>query len=158
MSKNSVVALYFEKTTVLRLIDHAEASPEHMPTFAGPAAGPALWLVGDKGIYLFSNGLPAIMANGELDRSGGGPGRRLVCYAEGCHRELDPVEAWRPIHNAIDGGNDFTITVDRLADVRDVIDHANAHVVVVTDGDAWEAFTESEFALAYERPAAGAVN
>ena len=98
------------------------------------------------------------MANGELDRSGGGPGRRLVCYAEGCHRDNDPFEAWRPIHNAIDGGNDFAITVDRLADVRDVIDHANAHIVVVTDGDAWEAFTEGEFALAYERPAATAVN
>lgn len=158
MSENSVVALYFEKSAVLRLVEHAEVSPNHLPTFAGPAAGPALWLVGDKGIYLMSNGLPALMAKGELDRSGGGPGRRLVCYAEGCHREEDPIEDWWPIHNAIDGGNDFTITVDRLADVRDVIAQAIDHIVVVTDGDAWEAFTESEFALTYERPAAGAVN
>ena len=39
-----------------------------------------------------------------------------------------------------------------------MIEQANAHVVIVTDGDAWEAFTEAEFALAYERLAAGAVN
>ena len=158
MSAGSVVALSFEKTLVLRLIDHAEASPEHLPTLAGPAAGPALWLVGDKGIYLMSNGSPAIMANGELDMSGGGPGRRLVCYAEGCHRENDPFEDWWPIHNAIDDGNDFSITLDRLADLRSVIGEANEHVVVVTDGDAWEAFTESEFALTYENPVAAAVN
>jgi len=106
-----------------------------------------------------SNGAPALLANGDLDQSSGKISQRLfVCYAEGCHREHDPFEAWRPIHNAICGGDDFSITVDRLADVRDVIEQAEAHVVIVTDGDAWEAFTESEFALAYERPAAGAVN
>lgn len=155
MTESHVVALYFEKAAVLRLIEHAEAAPKHLPTFAGPAAGPALWLVGDKGIYLIGNGSPAIMANGEL---GDGPGRRLVCYAEGCHREHDPVENWWPIHNAIAGGDDFNIPIDRLPDVRDVIEQADAHVVIVTDGEAWEAFTESEFSLTYVQAAAGAAN
>ncbi len=157
MSGSSVVALYFEKAPVLRLIDHAEASPEHLPTFDGPAAGPALWLVGDKGIYLMSNGAPAMLANGDPDGFGGKTSqRRFVCYAGGCSVEDDP--AWRPVHAAICGGDDFCITVDRLADVRDAVEESDGHVVIVTDGDAWEAFTESEFSLAYEKPAAGAAN
>ncbi len=156
MSASRVVALPFEKAAVLRLIAHAEASPAYLPNFGRPALGPALWLVGDRGIYLMSNGAPPTPANSDLAASGGEPLQRR-CYAAGCSAQ-DPIDAWRPIHQAIRDGDDFCITVDRLADLRDAVEQSNDHVLVVTDGEAWEAFTESEFEFAYERPASGAVN
>lgn len=153
MSVSSVVALPFDKSAVLRLIAHAEASPGHLPSFDRPVPEPALWLVGDKGIYLMSNGLPALLADGELDTSGGETSRRrLVCYAGGCSVE-DHVDDWWPIHEAICGGDDFCITVDRLADLRDAVEQSDGHVLVVTDGEVWEAYTESEFTAAYDRQA-----
>jgi hypothetical protein len=150
VSEGNLVVLFFDKLQVLHLINHAEASPEHRPTYFETTAGPALWLVGDKGIYLMSNGAPAMLANGELDASGGQKSQRLfVCYAEGCHREDDPVEYWWPIHNAVSDGDDFSITVDQLAEVRDVIERSYEHIVLVTDGDACKVYTESEFSAAY---------
>jgi hypothetical protein len=77
VSEGNLVVLFFDKLQVLHLINHAEASPEHRPTYFETTAGPALWLVGDKGIYLMSNGAPAMLANGELDASGGQKPQRL---------------------------------------------------------------------------------
>lgn len=148
MPASSVVALPFEKFAVLRLIAHAETSPGHLPSLDRPVPAPALWLVGDQGIYLMSNGAPAMPADGKTAQP------RFVCYAGGCSVE-DHADDWRPIHQAIRGGEDFCITVDRLEDVRDAVEQSNNHVVLVTDGAIWETYTESEFAAAYNRPASG---
>ena len=151
MSDAISVALGFEKSEVGRLLVHAENATEHLPHYGEPAKGPALWLVGDKGIYLMSNGIPALMANGELDSTGGGEGRRFVSYASGCSPDDDP-DHWLALHNAICGGDDFVILVDNLANLRDVTEKADDFVVIVTDGDACQAYTESEFAQAHPEP------
>ena len=40
------------------LMDHARSCKEWRASYAGPATGPGLVLVGDHGIYLMSNGTP----------------------------------------------------------------------------------------------------
>lgn len=148
MPEPSFVGWTFDKTAVQRLVDHARTAPEHLPLYGELAKRAALWIVGDEGIYLMSNGSPALMAVGELDRSGGGPGRRWICYANYCSPD-DPPDYWAHIHKAVRGGNDFVIAVDALANLQAVIDRADDVVVIVTDGAACQAYTADEFTQGY---------
>jgi hypothetical protein len=63
---NGEVVLKFDKAIVWRLVDHARNSPESLPSYGRARPKRALWLVGDSGIYLMSNGSPAIDEKGNL--------------------------------------------------------------------------------------------
>ena len=60
--------IHFERASVARLLAHSRAAPSHEPSYAEryanirPTAG--LWLVGDQGVYLMSNGRPALPMDG----------------------------------------------------------------------------------------------
>jgi hypothetical protein len=57
-----MIELRFPLRDVLALADHAIAAPGHEPSYSNTLDGTtptaALWLVGDEGLYLMSNGLP----------------------------------------------------------------------------------------------------
>ena len=92
--------LHFDHALVARLLAHATAAKEHMPTFA-QSCDPAfvkdgkvehtripagLMLVGDDGLYLMSNGMPAL----------GDPRGRanLVAYAREADPETSPEDSY----------------------------------------------------------------
>jgi hypothetical protein len=57
-----MIELRFPLRDILALADHAIAAPDHKPSYSNTLDGTtptaALWLVGDEGLYLMSNGLP----------------------------------------------------------------------------------------------------
>ena len=140
------VTLRFDKTTVQRLWEHARSAPKSLPAYGEKNADPALWLVGDRGIYLMSNGEPAISFAGEImdpRLAEGVP--RLVAYAEGCHPE-DDRKHWRPIHSSIANGDDFTITIS-LADIGQALESAETEIVFAIDRPSLTAMSD----VAYRR-------
>lgn len=112
----------FPATLVRRLIKHAEEAADHRPTYSQltaaeyradgkegdfnasesdvrPGSIPAgLWLVGDSGVYLMSNGKPGL----DLD---GGP-RQVVAYAKGIDPDVDGHEAADDRKRRSFGGDD----------------------------------------------------
>jgi hypothetical protein len=81
------VKLHFDGKAVAELIAHAKAAPEHRPLYGDQAtAKPGLWLVGDDGVYLMSNGLPPLPGNGAK------PNR--VVKARECDPEKVDFEDW----------------------------------------------------------------
>jgi len=89
----------FALRDVLAVAEHAIAAREHKPSFTNSLDGttptPALWFVGDEGLYLMSNGLP-----GQPHPDGGD--RLLVVYADGYHTAMSK----HAIADEI-GGDDF---------------------------------------------------
>jgi hypothetical protein len=75
-----MIQLRFPLRDVLALAEHAIAAPDHKPSYSNTLDGTtptaALWLVGDEGLYLMSNGLPA-----QQHPTGGD--RLHVVYADG---------------------------------------------------------------------------
>lgn len=97
--------LHFDIEQVKPLMDHARSCTEWGATFAGPAKGPALWLVGDQGIYLMSNGQPYLPKPGVTE-----PNHSLVVYAEECNPDKDP-DGWWDAKEAYYGGDDGSDTI-----------------------------------------------
>lgn len=74
--------LTFERSGVNELLRHTRAAPRHATLYNDPTtAKPGLWLVGDEGVYLMSNGEPALLAPGHT-------GGRKIVYAS----EVDPTK------------------------------------------------------------------
>ncbi|UGA41212.1 abortive infection family protein [Bradyrhizobium quebecense] len=109
---NGDVILKFEVATVWRLVDHARNAPISMPWYGRTRPKRALWLVGDAGIYLMSNGQPAMDQKGNLIKKKKSVGvQRLVAPALGCDPTCNSFEDWWPLHGAIDNGSDFSIAI-----------------------------------------------
>lgn len=112
--------LHFDRDLVSRLLTHTDAATEHSPTVAQladkafhregvtaqyPAISeldltkiPAgLWLVGDLGIYLMSNGNPGLVGEKGIGN--------LVAYAEEADPNLNP-EGWYDMKLASFGADD----------------------------------------------------
>jgi hypothetical protein len=53
------IILRFKTKDIRKLIEHCRKSKKHGAAY-GQGNGPALWLVHDEGIYLMSNGIPAM--------------------------------------------------------------------------------------------------
>lgn len=89
-----------------RLIEHAANAPETAPLY-GDETGRGLWLVGDHGVYLMSNGRP------EMDKSGD----QHVVYAETCNPETQDFDDWWFVKNETFGADDGVefIALDGIA-------------------------------------------
>jgi hypothetical protein len=111
LDANGNAVLRFDKTTIWRLRDHAKNAPESKKAYSWDEEKPvpALWLVGDSGLYLMSNGSPPILDTGEVLKGTYEPGKVkfLSAKAQGCDPSVDDVESWWPLQNAVDEGNDF---------------------------------------------------
>lgn len=95
--------LHFDRTKVEQLLAHATAAEEHRLLYEDKATDqPGLWLVGDQGVYLMSNGRPPLLLPDQPD----GGEKNLVVYAT----EVDPTrlkfEAWWQAKNMSFGGDD----------------------------------------------------
>jgi hypothetical protein len=92
--------LHFDVEGVRKLVAHAKAATKHGATYGQePPIGAGLWLVGDHGVYLMSNGLPGLYEDKSDHRS-------FVVYA----REIDPskfeFDTWYERKRAWFGGDD----------------------------------------------------
>lgn len=96
------MTLTFNATEVRRLIRHSIESKEHKSLYDMEGTDtPGLWLVGDHGVYLMSNGDPGLKAEPGNPESK----RNVVAYARECNPELDP-EGWWDAKRAGFGGDD----------------------------------------------------
>jgi hypothetical protein len=99
--------VHFDKSMVIRLIEHAKLAPKHQAPFGSKdPAVPALILVGDDGIYLLSNGQY--------------PGEKppyLAAYARECNPKTMDFDTWWAAKQEIFGGDDGAEHVP-LADVE----------------------------------------
>lgn len=82
--------LQFPASGVRKLVEHASKSPRYRRSYLNQPDGPKLWLVADQGIYLVSNGLPPLLADGTVGGKENGP--LFVVYAKGIERKVDPPE------------------------------------------------------------------
>jgi Protein of unknown function (DUF3085) len=95
----------FDRAGVDRLIAHAMAAPEHSPSYGQkPPIKPGLFLIGDQGVYLMSNGKPGLKA----DKSRG----NFVIYADQINPETMPFDDWWEAKRSAFGGDDGADTID----------------------------------------------
>lgn len=142
--------LRFDKTGLLRLADHTRNADDHIKWY-DEKIGPSLLLVGDSGIYLIGSGLPAMLADGFINRDADGLGkRRLVVYADGCDPSVTPFEAWWAIHGLVDAGSDFSIPLP-LSSFEEAINIAEAEVILLLDAEEYFVIPDIEYPI----PSAG---
>ena len=81
----NTMKLHFDPLKVVTLLDHTKAAPKHCVLYDDPTtAKPGLWLVGDEGIYLMSNGEPPLLVPDQP----AGTTKNVIAYA----READPTK------------------------------------------------------------------
>jgi len=91
----------FDKQIVQRLIEHSEGSASHKTLYGVKTTNaPGLWIVGDEGVYLMSNGDPGL--KDEKSVTGG----HVVCYADQCNPKKMAFEDWYEAKERIFGGDD----------------------------------------------------
>ncbi|MBA4372255.1 MAG: hypothetical protein C0402_05285 [Thermodesulfovibrio sp.] len=104
--------LRFEKNKLLEAIKHCR-SGEPKPLY-GKKTGAGLWLVGDEGIYLMSNG-----------SSPGWP----VVYAEECNPKTLDFETWWSVKRRSFGGDDGVEFISAEA-VESILIACDSHLVI----------------------------
>ena len=91
-----------------------------------------------------SNGLPPISHKGEVPESGDKVEiPYLAAYAEGCEPWTD-AEEWWPIHNAIEGGDDFVLPIP-IGSIEEALNEAKSHIVIVADRKKYIVLSDEEF-------------
>jgi hypothetical protein len=139
------VVLKFDVATVWRLLDHARNAKRAIPNFGERKPRPALWLVGDSGVYLMSNGDPPMSQTGHLIKKKDAVGvSRLTAPAFGCDPAYNAFEDWWPLHNAIDGGNDFSMTVP-IEEFEDILPLCKSQVVFLIKGEQYQILSDGDF-------------
>lgn len=80
--------LSFPSATVRRLLQHTKEAARHAPLHKRPKTrAPGLWLIGDDGVYLMSNGQPGLLVSDNSDQ-------HVVAYARGINPNLEPFDLW----------------------------------------------------------------
>lgn len=117
-----MATLEFAAEDVARVVDHALAAKDHQTTVYGQerVSGAAVMLVGDQGVYLMSNGLPADPLGPEQNASSSGVFRRFVAYAKGCDPNKD--EDFYENKVALFGGDDGVELLPWCENIRALID------------------------------------
>jgi hypothetical protein len=92
--------LTFDKKIVKQLREHAASATTHRATYGQDKPGPGLWLVGDEGVYLMSNGSPF---------------QGVIAYAKQCDPNKMDFDAWWYVKEATFGGDDGVEFIDLAA-------------------------------------------
>ena len=146
------VFLRFDKTGVWRIFDHSRNSPKSLP-FYEIDTGPALWLVGDKGIYLMSNGNPRLGFDGlNIPQGREREIRSLTVHANGCDPDIVDFELWWKVHCAINDGSDFCYPLE-CGLFEDVLEHSDTEIVIVVGEDDIAIHSDREFRATFGDPA-----
>ena len=144
------VFLRFDKTGVWRIFDHSRNSPKSLP-FYEIDTGPALWLVGDKGIYLMSNGNPRLGFDGlNIPQGREQEIRSLTVHANGCDPDIVDFELWWKVHCAINDGSDFCYPLE-CGLFEDVLEHSDTEIVIVVGEDDIAIHSDREFRATFGR-------
>jgi hypothetical protein len=130
--------LRFDSSTVRRLVDHARSASAHMAGHDGPAAEPALLLVGDKGIYLMSNGLPRLLDDAP------GSSESVNAGAAGCDPARDDGDGWRSVHRMIGEGDDFAIPIAIDQFVGPLLS-CKSQIIILIDAETFLIVSDTEF-------------
>ena len=100
-----MATLTFAAPSVLELLRHAVAAPKHTSPYSQEDPSPGLFLVKDEGVYLMSNGKPALPGENAANK---------VVYAKGyeplTEKRRDGSDAWGERYEKIRaavGGDDF---------------------------------------------------
>ena len=103
--------LEFYAREVEVLLLHALNAKRHRSIYSTEdAEGPRMWLVGDHGVYLMSNGDPILQVDG---------GDSAVAYAIGINPRLN--EFWWDAKQSVYGGDDGADELDMLEPIMDQI-------------------------------------
>jgi hypothetical protein len=98
--------LHFDQALVRQLLAHSQAAPARRAAFdQAEPAGPGLWLVGDSGVYLMSNGLPGLLREP-------GTSRQFVCRAIEADPDALGYERADDAKRASFGGDDGVEFID----------------------------------------------
>lgn len=90
--------LHFDRAAVSKLLEHTRAAPKHKPLYEQPeTARPGVWLVGDDGAYLMSNGEPALP---------GEDAANFVVYADEVNPKTMAFDSWWGNKQLSFGGDD----------------------------------------------------
>ncbi len=136
--------LRFDKSTVWRLVDHAQNAPGHALAYRQRKPRPSIWLVADDGIYLISNGRPALLETGRLAKDSDREDAPLLCaFADGCG-PLDDPDAWEPIKNAVVSDADWCEPIE-LKDVRNALEASDRQIVIVSSPRHYRIYPDREF-------------
>lgn len=117
----------FPGPEVQKLVDSARAAKSWRPTYGQKAAGPALWLVKDDGVYLMSN---ETIDRNVIGRHVSLPTKLPVVYADGYpapHDSPDGFDAQWAKQQQAAGGDDFV----ELIEFNDWGDLTAFHVVEI---------------------------
>jgi hypothetical protein len=143
LTRDGKAILWFDKSVVWRLVDHATNSPKSRQWYDDDV-GQCLLLVGDAGVYLMSNGEPPVFHDGTLVRAEGDDRKLfLIAEAEGCDAFVE-FEAWWPLHNVFDDGSDFSVPIP-VEEFRRALVHAHLAIVIVADSENYEVMSDVEF-------------
>lgn len=104
--------LHFNRERVQQLLSHTNKATRHEILYGEPeTARPGLLLVGDNGVYLCSNGLPSLRADGgEGNISPETP--MMIVYARECDPEFLEFEQWWENKRLSFGGDDGVVFID----------------------------------------------
>jgi Abortive infection C-terminus/Protein of unknown function (DUF3085) len=137
--------LRFDKNVVWRIRDHAKNSPKFKSSYGKRGTKPELWLVGDAGVYLMSNGEPPISYKGEVPRTGReAETPYLAAYAHGCDPSQYEMEQWWPIHNSVAEGSDFVIPIPLTA-IDKALAKCNSEIVIVVGRSSQHLYTDVQY-------------
>jgi hypothetical protein len=119
--KHHTMKLHFNRAGVERLLAHAEAATKHKKAYAEKGKPkPALWIVGDEGVYLMSNGEPGLPIDAAHSN---------VVYA----REVDPTkmpfDQWWQAKRESFGGDDGADTLSAV-DLRNALARRRGDLVI----------------------------
>lgn len=97
-----MAVLEFDAAEVKRIVAHALTAKEHRSSYGEKDnPGPRLWLVGDHGVYLMSNGKGGDKVSAEDE-----PTKLFVSYAKGINPDKDDFDDWWYKKGATFGADD----------------------------------------------------
>lgn len=98
--------LHFDPEKVEKLIRHTYNAKDHKVIYGNKASKkPGLWLVGDDGIYLMSNGIPSLPENKSTTS-------QFVVYADECNPKVQDVDEWWAVKERTFGPDDGCDFID----------------------------------------------
>lgn len=101
----------FDREGVLDRILHAKAATAWKKSYGEGKAAAALWLVGDHGVYLMSNGHPGEVVDVTDPEDGDVNPTIQITYADGINPEEETFDDWWQEKQDCFGGDDQCIPI-----------------------------------------------
>lgn len=123
--------LKFEKSLVWRLVDHSRNAPRQMDYYGQKVTEPGLFLVGNTGIYLISNGTPRIDHTGIIKKVSDEPFLNLCAWADGYDHKHANFDNVQKLHNSVAEGSDFSIFIETSLLIEPLVAAVSEIIIVL---------------------------